>query len=114
MGELAFGLEPAEFGGRFVEQTVGLGAGAVDGVLDAFGVRVGGFHGVEDDVLTVVEAEDEVGFDFATAAETPLGTLDLLDESFFEDSGGGEFVMESSAEGGVGAFFAGADEVAGE
>ena len=31
---VAFGLEAAEFGGAFVEQAMGLGAGAVDGALD--------------------------------------------------------------------------------
>jgi len=40
VGELAFGLQFAEFGGRFVEEAVGLGAGAVDRFLNSFGVGV--------------------------------------------------------------------------
>ena len=117
--ELAFGLEPAEFGGRFEEQTMGLGAGAVDRVLDAFSVGVGDrfirtFHGIGDVVLTIVETEDQAGFDFAAAAETPGGALDFVDEDVFEDADGGEIVEEGCVEGRIGALFAWADEVAGE
>ena len=75
VGELAFGLEFAEFGGRFVEEAVGLGAGAIDGFLDSFGIGIGGVHRIEDGVsagfLANVETNDKAGFDLAAAAQTP-------------------------------------------
>jgi len=108
----AFGLQPAEVGRTFVQQAMGLGAGAVDGLLDSFGGGVQGFHGVEDVILSIAEAEDEVGFDFAAPAETPHGAADFVDERFFEDTNRGEILEQRLVECGVGGLFVGADEIA--
>jgi hypothetical protein len=96
-----------------VEDAVGLRAGTIDIMLDSFAVGAGGFHGIFDEGF-VLEADYETGFDFATAAETPGGTMDLLGENLFDGPYGGESVEDFSAEGGVDGFFAGPDEVAGE
>lgn len=96
-----------------MENAVGQGSGPVDIVLDSFAVGAGSFHGVFDEGF-VVEADYETGFDFATAAETPGGPINLLGERLFECADGGESLEDFRAEGGVDGFFAGADEVAGE
>jgi len=80
----AFVLELAKFGGAFVEQAVGLGAGAVDGVLDLVGTSVVGFHGVVDVGGVVVKAEEQHGLDLAAAAKTPCGSADFFYESVFK------------------------------
>jgi hypothetical protein len=113
-GELAFGLELAEFGDGLMEQAVSLGAGAVDGYLDTGGIGVAGFHGIEDVVFAVVEAEDEMRFNFATAGETPGRAVDFVGEQAFEFADGGEVANEGVSEACVDGLFAGADEVAGE
>jgi len=113
VAEVGLGPEFAEFGCAFVKETVGEGSGAVYGPLDLLGVGVGGFHGVEDVPCAVVEADDEVGFDFAAAAETPHGAADFVDEIVFERTAGGEIGAEGFVELGVDIVFAGTDEVAG-
>ena len=110
---LALGLEPAEFGGGVVEQAMGLGAGAVDGALDPFAMRVHGFHGIRDEVVSIAEEDDEMGFDFTAAAETPGGSVDFFDEELFVSAYGAEGQEECEVEVGMGAFFAGPDEIAG-
>ena len=107
-----FGLEFAEFGGALVEQAVGLGAGAVDGVLDFVDVAFGGFHGVHDVDRVVVEAEEHASLDLTATAETPCGAADFFDESVFEGTDRGEFAFEIGLKFGVVGFFRGADEVA--
>jgi hypothetical protein len=113
VAELALGLEFAEFGGAFVEEAMGLGAGAVDGFLDFFRLGVHGFHGIEDEASAVVEPEDEVGFDFAAAAETPHGASDFVDQAVFEDALGGEVLADGLVEFDVEVLFVGSDEVRG-
>ena len=112
MAELALCLELAEFGGAFVEEAVGLGAGAIDGLLDLVGGGAGHFHGVEDVAATVVETDDDVGFYLATTAKTPHGAMDLIHEIAFEWTGGREGIDEVGFGLGVNFFFAGADEIA--
>ena len=51
LGIVTVGLEAAEFGGAFVEEAVGLSAGAIEGALDFFGAGVVGFDGVEGVVV---------------------------------------------------------------
>ena len=96
-----------------MEDSMGLGSGSVYGVLDSFAVGAGSFHGVFDEGF-VLEADDEAGFDFAAAAETPGCSVDLLGENFLDGSCWGEVVEDFRAEGGVDGFFARADEVSGE
>jgi hypothetical protein len=111
---LAFGLEFAEFGGGLMKQAMSLGPGAIDGSLDLLGSGVGRFHGIEDVTRATVEADDKVGFNFTAAAETPHRAMDFLGENLFEEADGGEVAGESYADCRVGAFFARADEIAGE
>ena len=66
-----------------------LGSGAVHGFLDSDGVFVGGFHRIEDVFLAIVETQDQVGFDFAAAAETPGGAMDFFYEDVFEETARG-------------------------
>lgn len=99
IAEEALGLEAAEFGGRFIKKTAGLGAGAVDGSLAAIGgVIVHGGHG---------------GFNVAAAAETPHGTQDLFDQVFFHEGGGAEFGVEGFFEFGIDCLLSRADMGAG-
>ena len=109
VAEVTFGLELAEFGGAFVEQTMGLGAGAVDGSLE-FGR---GFILHRVGLGVGVEGCDEAFFDLAAAAETPHGAADFVDEIVFEDAGGGEVQAERVVEFGIEGLFAGTDEVVG-
>jgi hypothetical protein len=113
-GCFAFGLEFAEFGGALVEQSMRLGAGTVHGFLDSRSVFVGGFHGIEDVILAVIETNDEVGFDFATAAEPPGGAMDFFHEDGFEETSRGQLPDKTSVKGRVAIFFAWPDKVAGE
>ena len=106
------GLEFAEFGGAFVKQAVGLGTGAVDGVLNLVGAAVEGLHRVVDVGGVIVESEQEACFDLAAAAETPCGAADFFHESVFEGADRGEFAFEIGLELGVVGFFFGTDEVA--
>jgi len=85
---------------------VGLGSGSVYGVLDSFAVGAGGFHGVFDKGF-VLEADDEAGFNFAIAAETPSGSIDLLGQNFLDGSDGDEVTEDFRAEGGVVRFYVG-------
>ena len=91
-----------------------LGAGAVHGFLDSDGAFLGGLHGIEDVALAIVETDDEVGFDFATAAETPGGAMDFFHEDVFEEIGRGQLVDKAGVKGRVAFFFAGPDKVSGE
>lgn len=86
---LACGLPAAEFGGRTVQVAMGLGAGAVDGLLDVGegGVR----HGVELGL-------SHTGLNDRTAAETPGGVDHFGGERLFERSLRGEFLLEVPAE----------------
>ena len=59
--EMAFGLDAAEFIHVALEDALGVGAGAVDGILECDGGGI--FHGVECGIDT--------GFDEVAAAETP-------------------------------------------
>ena len=87
---LAPGLEFAKFRGAFVEQAMGLGAGAVDGLLGFFGVFVGSLHGVVQ-VGTRLVRDSEISLDFAAAAETPGGAADFVDQGVFEDAARRQF-----------------------
>ncbi len=51
LGVVAVGLEAAEFGGAFVEQAMGLSAGAVKRTLDFFRACVVGFEGIRGVVV---------------------------------------------------------------
>ena len=99
VAHVALGLEAAEFGGRLIKKTAGLGAGTVDGGLAA----VGG----------VVVEGGEGGFGEAAAAEAPHGSEDFLDQAFFHQRDGAEFDLEGFFEIGVEGLFAGADQGAG-
>jgi hypothetical protein len=101
LDRFALGLEFAEFGSALVEQSVSLRAGAVHGFLDSDSIFVGSFHGVEDVLLAVVETQDEVGFDFAAAAETPCGAVDFFHEDVFEETARSELLNEPGLKGGV-------------
>jgi len=105
----AFGLEFAEFGGAFVEQTVGEGTGAVDGELE-FGGGVG-LHGVGGVVGGF--RSGETFFDLGAAAQTPRSATNFVEEIEFERAAGREVDLKFGGEFGPGGFFAGADEVAG-
>jgi hypothetical protein len=98
--EDALGLEAAELGDRFIKNTAGVGAGAVDGDLTAFG----GF---------VIEG-GEGGFDEAAATEPPHGAEDFLRQAFFHPVSGTEFGVEGLLQFRVERFFARADECGGE
>jgi hypothetical protein len=91
-----------------------LGAGTVHGFLDSDSVFVGGFHGIEDVFLAIVETQDQVGFDFAAAAETPGGAMDFFHEDVFEKTAWGQLMDKPGLKGRVTFFFAWPDEVAGE
>ena len=91
-----------------------LGAGAVHGLLDADSAFFGGFHRVEDVTLAIVETDDEVGFDFAAAAETPGCAMDFFHEDVFEKTARGELMDEPGVKGRVAFFFAWTDKVSGE
>ncbi len=91
-----------------------LGAGAIHGFLDSDSAFLAGFHGIEDVTLAIVETDDEVGFDFAAAAETPGGAMDFFHEDVFEETAWGELVDKAGVKGRVAFFFARADEVSGE
>ena len=91
-----------------------LGAGAVDGFLDSDGAFLGGFHGIEDVTLAIVETDDEVGFDLAAAAETPGGAMNFFDEDVFEETARGKLVDKAGVKGFVAFFFTGPDEVSRE
>jgi hypothetical protein len=100
---LPMGLEEPEFGGAFVKETMGLGAGAVDGELD-FGLGfvlhgVGGIFG------------REVFFDDAAATETPHSAAHLIDDVVFEEADRSEVMPEGCVEFVVEGLFAGADEI---
>ena len=95
-----------------MQQTMSLSAGAIDGFLNLFGGGVGGLHGIEDVTASIVETDGKVGFHFATAAETPHGSADFLDEIEFERTVGGEFGLERIGEFGIVVFFSGSNEVA--
>jgi len=106
------GLEFAEFGGAFVKQAVGLGTGAVDGVLNLVGAAVEGLQRVVDVGGVIVESEQETCFDLAAAAESPCGAPDFFHESIFESADRGEFSFEIGLEFGVVGFFRRTDKVA--
>ena len=93
---------------------MGLGAGAINRFLNALGVCAVRFHGVEDEILTIVEAQHEAGLDLTAATETPGGAMNFVDENVFKEARRREFFEERGFEDGVTLFFAGADEVAGE
>jgi hypothetical protein len=88
---LTVSLEFAEFRGRFVDQTMGLGPGAVNRFLDSFRLGVGGFHRVREGRLTVIETGGQAELDLSATPKTPGGTGDFVDQSVFEDTHGGEF-----------------------
>ena len=98
------GLELAQFGGAFVEDAMGLSAGAIYGQLD-FG-RGFQLHGIEYGV-----GFEKAFFDPGAAAESPHGAADFLDEVVFEDAFGREILDEDCVDLGIESFFAGTDEV---
>ncbi len=111
LGALSIRLELAEFGGAFVKQTMSLSAGAIHRFLDLLGIGVVGFHGVEDEARFIGKRDDNVGFHFAAAAQTPDGSPDFVYEIVFEDADRREVLPEFGVEFGVGCFFGRADEV---
>jgi hypothetical protein len=112
IGGSALGLKPAEFGGAFVEQAMGLSAGAVYRLLDLVGLEVVGFHGIENaGGVGAAENHHEVGLYLTAAAETPHGAADFVDESVFEDGPGRVIFEKRVAEAGVIGFFTGPDEI---
>jgi hypothetical protein len=113
-GCFPFGLVFAEFGSAFVEDSMSLGAGAIHRLLNLYSPSLGGFHGIEDVMLVIVETDDEMGFDFAATAETPGGAMNFFHEDIFEEIARGQLVDESGMKGFVALFFAGADKVSGE
>ena len=108
VADAAFGLNFAERVEAAMEDAVGLGAGAVDGLLLFFGFGV--LHGVF--LVKVGDGDSgEVFFDHAAAAETPGGTYEFGGEEFFDGAFGGEFGPERGADFGVVFGFVFADEV---
>lgn len=94
---MSVGLQLAEFGGTFAKEPVGLGAGAIDYELSFRQVvRAGG---------------GEAFFDEATAAQTPGGVADFVDEGVFEDADRGKFIAERIIEFRIERMFAGTDEI---
>ena len=67
-----------------MDDAEGLGAGAIDGVLDAFAIRVCSLHRVEQEVFAVFHARHEAIFDVAATAETPGGAVDFFGEEIFD------------------------------
>ena len=103
VAELALGLDAAQFGDGAVEESMGLGTGAVDGLL----LRV-----VEHGIGFAVRDAVHGGFDDATAAKTPGGVDDFGGESVLDGTFGREVYFEAGAEFRVEVVLFGADEVA--
>jgi hypothetical protein len=88
--EATFVLQAAQFVHRAFEDSVGFGAGAVDGDLRGHGDQI--HHGVE-----VVEARETV-FDAGTAAKTVRSAGDFVSEGLFEGSQGREVSLQAGDE----------------
>jgi hypothetical protein len=112
--ELALGLEAAEFGEGAAEEVVSLGAGAIDGELEAAGGVIG-FHGIEGAGVSgdLGHAGGHAGFNGGAAAEAPGCSDDGFGEGVFEGAIGIQFGVQGGAVCGVLFVFVGTDEVAG-
>ncbi|MGA3008133.1 MAG: hypothetical protein ABSE59_09610 [Opitutaceae bacterium] len=109
VAELALGLKLAKFGGSFVQEPVRQGTRAVDGELDSGHGLV--LHRVRERAGAVGCCCGKTFFDLATAAETPHGATDFIDEVVFEQAGGDEVVLQRVVEFGVEGLFTWTDEV---
>jgi len=90
---------------------MGLGAGAIDGRLNAFRVGAEPFHWVRNVNGILVEDQDQVGFDFSAAAEAPHGTANFVDKVLLEQACGRELLAELVFDFVVDDFFAWTDKV---
>jgi hypothetical protein len=91
--ELAFGLQPSEFGGGAVQVAMGLGAGPVDGLLSA------GEDGIYRRIdLGLASRVGHVRFDYGTATDTPGGVDDLGGQGLFEWSFRRQLLLKVFAE----------------